>query len=109
MTDIEKARAYDEALERARKSLRAASDIGTDIVTFIFPQLRESDDERIRKELVEAFEAYDIESSWNGIPVRSVLAWLEKQKEQKPVDYEAELKKCKDNPLYFYDKYVSIK
>jgi len=29
--------------------------------------------------------------------------------EQKPVDYEAELKKCKDNPLYFYDKYVSIK
>ncbi len=34
---------------------------------------------------------------------------LEKQKEQKPVDYEAELKKCKDNPLYFYDKYVSIK
>lgn len=33
----------------------------------------------------------------------------EKQKEQKPVDYEAELKKCKDNPLYFYDKYVSIK
>ena len=31
------------------------------------------------------------------------------EKEQKPVDYEAELKKCKDNPLYFYDKYVSIK
>lgn len=29
--------------------------------------------------------------------------------EQKPVDYEAELKKCKDNPLYFFDKYVSIK
>lgn len=33
----------------------------------------------------------------------------EKQKEQKPADYTAELKKCKDNPLYFYDKYVSIK
>lgn len=29
--------------------------------------------------------------------------------EQKPVDYDAELKKCKDNPLYFFDKYVSIK
>lgn len=42
-----------------------------------------------------------------------ILEWCEipseKQKEQKPVDYEAELKKCKDNPLYFYDKYVSIK
>ena len=31
------------------------------------------------------------------------------EKEQKSVDYEAELKKCKDNPLYFFDKYVSIK
>jgi len=29
--------------------------------------------------------------------------------EQKPVDYDAELKKCKDNPLYFFDKYVTIK
>ena len=31
------------------------------------------------------------------------------QKEQKPIDYEAELKKCKDNPLYFFDKYVTVK
>ncbi len=45
----------------------------------------ESEDEGIRKELKEAFEAYDIESSWNGIPIRSIFAWLEKQKEQKPV------------------------
>jgi len=41
----------------------------------------ESEDERIRKELKEAFEAYDIESKWNGIPIRSIFAWLEKQKE----------------------------
>lgn len=41
----------------------------------------ESEDERIRMELKEAFEAYDIESKWNGIPVRSIFAWLEKQKE----------------------------
>lgn len=43
----------------------------------------ENEDERIRKELKEAFEAYDIESKWNGIPIRSIFAWLEKQKEQK--------------------------
>ncbi len=48
---------------------------------FIFPELKESEDERIRKELKEAFEAYDIESKWNGIPVRSIFAWLERQKE----------------------------
>lgn len=48
----------------------------------LIPELRESEDERIRKELKEAFEAYDIESKWNGIPIRSIFAWLEKQKEQ---------------------------
>ena len=29
--------------------------------------------------------------------------------EQKEIDYNEELKKCKDNPLYFFDKYVKIK
>ena len=53
-------------------------------VEHAFPELRESEDERIRKELIEAFEAYDVESSWNLIPVKHILAWLEKQKEQKP-------------------------
>ena len=48
---------------------------------FFAPELAESEDERIRKELKEAFEAYDIESTWNGIPIRSIFAWLEKQKE----------------------------
>ena len=51
---------------------------------FDIPELAKSEDERIRKELKEAFEAYDIESTWNGIPIRSIFAWLEKQKEQKP-------------------------
>lgn len=57
---------------------------------FLVPEIRElrefydrqQEDERIRKELKEAFEAYDIESTWNGIPIRSIFAWLEKQKEQ---------------------------
>ena len=55
------------------KRLRAA-------IETLVPQLRESEDERIRRELKEAFEAYDIESTWNGIPIRSIFAWLEKQK-----------------------------
>lgn len=50
------------------------------------------EDERIRKELIDAFAAYDIESSWNGIPVSSVISWLENKKEQKP----AELPKSED-------------
>lgn len=42
--------------------------------------------------------------------IGNILRWADEHpKEQKPIDYEVELKKCKDNPLYFYDKYVSIK
>ena len=55
---------------------------------FLIPEVRElrefyerqQEDKRIRKELVEAFEALDIDSSWNGISVKSILAWLEDQK-----------------------------
>ena len=32
-----------------------------------------------------------------------------KKGEQKPIDYNEELKKCRENPLYFFDKYVKIK
>ena len=58
----------------------------TEALETLIPELAESEDERIRKELKEAFEAYDIESMWNGIPIRSIFAWLEKQKEQKPYE-----------------------
>lgn len=165
MTDKEKAKAFDEALERARKMLNMILDnelLGfPDQIREIFPQLRESEDERIRKEIISALKFANV----GGIYDKHI-AYLERQKEQnltlfneynpddyevviegnatglkrkeqkpvdlsemmvhkepyiapvptpmvadeqKPVDYEAELKKCKDNPLYFFDKYVSIK
>lgn len=61
----------------------------------LIPELTESEDERIRKELIEAFEVYDIESSWNLIPVKHILAWLEKQKEQEPSWSEEDEKRVK--------------
>lgn len=76
--DYEKA--YKEALERA-KSFQEK--YGGDYAGYIFPELRESEDERIRKGLVKlltvASEAYLVEST--GIKKESYLAWLEKQKE----------------------------
>ena len=82
MTNDEKAKAYDMALERAKKYFNPAYPLADKtLVEEIFPELRESEDERIRKELIEAFMCYDPESSWNGIPVRDIIAWLEKQKE----------------------------
>ena len=87
--DYEKA--YKEALKRAKQVKHDVINIGCkmdpDMLDIIFPELAESEDERIRKELLDAFAAYDIDSSWNGIPVSSVLSWLERQKEQKPVEH----------------------
>ena len=50
---------------------------------FLIPELRESEDERVRKALVKVFEEKAKRGfEWqDGIPNNTVLAWLEKQKE----------------------------
>ena len=70
----------EEAIENIKKALPLSDTLAESFYT-LHPELRELEDERIRKELVEAFEALGIDSSWNGIPVKSVIAWLEKQKD----------------------------
>ena len=52
MTTEEKAKAYDEALERAKKF---EGKYGGGYAGYIFPELAESEDERIRRTLVEYF------------------------------------------------------
>ena len=53
----------------------------------IFPELKESEDERIRKRLIEFFEDWgETKSHCWGKSVNKILAWLEKQGEQKPKD-----------------------
>lgn len=80
MATEEKAKAYDEALEKAKELLdspRTCFDIAQ--LKGIFPELAESEDERIRKHLVEIVEIY-----WgktNDPDKAKDLAWLEKQKE----------------------------
>ena len=79
----EKAKAYDEALERARiwkdKSGMPADKQG--ILDDIFPELKESEDEKIRKELTkhlkEGVEGYM--PAGDSSDYRRWLDWLEKQ------------------------------
>ena len=91
MTDKEKARAYDEALEQAKKELATCGSMDCDAARQIFrffPELRESEDERIRKELVAFFKGMQDsdwhEKYWHDLEIDRILAYLEKQKEQKP-------------------------
>ena len=110
---MDKAKAYDEALENARKLLDKI--LNNELLGFpdqireIFPQLKESNDERIRKSLIEFLtDIKRISESGRSVwAVReddaemceSFIAYLEKQKEcvvdntsedeQKPTDDKA--------------------
>ena len=74
MTDKEKAKAYDEAIKRAKEweGNPAAID-------YIFPNLKESEDEVIRKQLICFLETEVVQCSARD----KYIAWLEKQGELK--------------------------
>ena len=82
----EKAKAYDKAIERARKYYEETSNnVYKSMLEQIFPELKESEDEKIRKELIETIHlAYDCGCSLNKEQRDKYLAWIEKQGEQKP-------------------------
>jgi len=66
--------------------------------------------EKIRKAIIDFFnEPGRKEYILNGFTVDDIIDWLERSDEQKEIDYNEELKKCKDNLLYFFDKYVKVK
>ena len=80
MTDKEKAKAYDEAIKRAKQLyVDGMPQISRNTTEYIFPELKESEDERIRKELIDyhrsmAAQADDyVHEAW--------IAWLERQGE----------------------------
>lgn len=50
MTLEQKAKAYDDALERAKKVLLDKETTNHNVAEFIFPELRESEDERMMRE-----------------------------------------------------------
>ena len=80
MIEKEKAEAYDKALERAR-AINNGKDVdvesGTTICEYIFPELKESEDEKIRKEIISILRNTYWTSNRNRF--NELVAWLEKQ------------------------------
>lgn len=79
MTDKEKAKAYNEAIERAKS-------YGNRITEEIFPELKEREDEKIRWWIID-----DIRYNINNGPLNNseykkkaekAIAWLEKQRDK---------------------------
>ena len=76
---------YKEALKRADSLTEKYG--GREFAEYVFPELAESEDERIRKWLVDYFK--EVGRSWihREISPEQVLAWLEKQKEPADGDF----------------------
>ena len=103
MTTEQKAKAYDEALEKARK-INSGEGIPAPpdwtICEVLFPELKESEDEKIRKEIIKIIRFF-YGSSLSCKPLVSeddMLAWLEKQGQVKESEIpQQENKTCEEN------------
>jgi hypothetical protein len=81
----QKAKAYDEAYKKV------AIRFGSNVADEIFPELKESEDERIMKAIGYAIgqSTHSDSTLINGVSSKKALAWLEKQGQtftQKDVD-----------------------
>ena len=88
MTQEEKAKAYDEVVARINKAVSdglVSENFGRDMLG-----LAESEDERIRRTLVEYFGPKVQLDLVRGVPIQKIRDWLEKQKEQKPISGNSE-------------------
>ena len=84
--------AYKNALERAKKMCATPTDKAT--MEYIFPELSESEDERIRKWLYDYFSRIG-EKNWilnREVTLEQVLAWLEEQKDKNCLACDQHLK-----------------
>lgn len=87
----EKARAYDEALERVKELLsrcrnnrdRITMVYRVEDIESIFPELKKSEDEKIKEDLIQWISDFP-DMIWSGHYREDVITWLEKQGEQKP-------------------------
>ena len=98
----EKAKRYDEAHNVAENIHRFSSDLAEiKRMEQLFPELKESEDERIRKEIIESMrhQMDRFSDAPNVIKkYKKWIAWLEKRGEQKP-DYchhEVDLSGCSE-------------
>ena len=78
---------YNDALERAKQAIIDCGSNASrkEMIYGIFPELRESEDERIRKALIKLLNEGKDLICWaemNGYNLKDAIAYLEKQKEQ---------------------------
>lgn len=99
MTEKEKAKAYDEALKKASAAHKDEDRHLKATLERIFPELKESDDKRIKKDLIQLFDEFP-GTIWRGHYKKDIIAWLEKQGEQE----ELQVYETKDGKTITYSE-----
>lgn len=91
---------YKEAIVKLKEHFTPTSDgivadnISRGQIEDMFPELVESEDERIRKALIEYFTTSDNNTYYAvcGVDTKKILAWLERQSKQNPFDKDEDEK-----------------
>jgi len=105
----EKAKAYDEAIKKAKGVIEQnpLMEYLKKGIEYILPELKESEDERMLREIKRYIKEQGNKPTGlpNGtVAVADMLAWLEKQGEQKPAWSEED--ECRMNNLcHFLEEY----
>lgn len=88
----QKAKRYDEVVAMAQECITHIPDEAVDkYMLNMFPELQELDNEKIRKGIIKSI--MDLHTDWlelHGVTKEDAIAWLEKQGEQKPVEWHIE-------------------
>ena len=75
----EKAKAYDKAIEKAKEKYAMFEGMQAgDVLEDVFPELKESEDEKIRKRIISALVEWNEKCSFPG-DSDDMIVWLEKQ------------------------------
>lgn len=110
MNDKEK---LGKALAHLKKFIDGDCVCDSDILAD-FPELKDSEDERIRKSLIDFFGEQCDMSDVNGVYAYEVVDWLERQKEQKPAEWSKENERKMDmvtdalHSYWSYNKFTML-
>ena len=88
MTTEEKAKAYDIIIQRVSELYEAGTTLTREQMEYLFPELVESEDEKMRKFLLNYFkfrlshsDIFINNTMWEGEKVSDIINYLEKQKD----------------------------
>lgn len=110
MTQEEKAKQYDEVLEKAKSWYVDAQIDFKKTLEALFPTIKENEDERVRKAIISGMKALQEKGKYTEfahIPMDEVFTWLESLKDR--VGYEANCtttKEWSDGDEYMLDETI---